>query len=160
MIVVKAFQSGAGIAANVILTIEGDYYSRWSYTLPAGSLSFLDEKLISSQDLPSLNLLAGATQKEVNAAQNTLNAALKQFSLQVEISGRDRFTQLFGRACNITEVLKDAGITNILVSKNGGATVDLLTSLPYTVAKNDKLEFTLTYDQLTRVALTLNCSRL
>ena len=66
LIVVKAFQSGAGIAANAILVIEGDYYSRWSYTLPAGSLSFLDDKVISSQDLPPIGSLAGETQKDVN----------------------------------------------------------------------------------------------
>ena len=37
-----------------------------------------DEKLISTQDLPSLNLLSGATQKEVNAAQDLLNANHEQ----------------------------------------------------------------------------------
>jgi len=157
---IKSYQTGVGVAAQTTIGIEGDYYSRFQYRIPAVALSFLDEKLISTQVLPSLNLLAGGTQKEVNAAQDLLNAALKQFSLQVEISGRDRFTQLFGIACNITEVLKDAGITNILVSKNGGVNVDLLASLPYAVAKNDKLECTLTYDQLTRVTLTLNCTRL
>ena len=78
LIVVKAFQDGTDPSADAILVIEGDYYSRWSYTLPAGSLSFLDDKVISSQDLPSLNLLAGVTQKEVNAAQDLLNANHEQ----------------------------------------------------------------------------------
>ena len=78
LIVVKGFQAGAGAAASIILSIEGDYYSRWSYTLPAGSLSFLDDKVISSQDLPPIGSLAGETQKDVNYKQNLLNADHEQ----------------------------------------------------------------------------------
>ena len=70
---IKSYQTGVGVAAQTTIGIEGDYYSRFQYRIPAVALSFLDEKLISTQVLPSLNLLAGATQKEVNAAQNTEN---------------------------------------------------------------------------------------
>ena len=99
LIVVKAFQTGAGIAASAILTIEGDYYSRWSYTLPAGSLSFLDEKLISSQDLPSISALSGETQKDVNAKQNTLNANHEQRldAAEAQIAGNQlTFASIYG----------------------------------------------------------------
>lgn len=78
LIVVKAFQDGTDPSADAILVIEGDYYSRWSYTLPTGSLSFLDDKLISSQDLPAIGSLSGETQKEVNYKQNLLNADHEQ----------------------------------------------------------------------------------
>ena len=37
-----------------------------------------DSGITSTQDLPSLNLLLGATQKEVNAAQDLLNANHEQ----------------------------------------------------------------------------------
>lgn len=75
---ILGFQTGTGTAAQIATVIEGDYYSRWSYTIPAGALSFLDEKVISTQDLPSLNLLAGATQKDVNGAQNELNIEVER----------------------------------------------------------------------------------
>ena len=70
---IKSYQTGVGVAAQTTIGIEGDYYSRFQYRIPAVALSFLDEKLISTQALPSLNLLSGATQKDVNAAQNTEN---------------------------------------------------------------------------------------
>ena len=69
----RTFQTGSGAPAQTTISIAGDYVSRFQYRLPAGSLSFLDEKLTSTQDIDSLALLSGATQKEVNAAQNTLN---------------------------------------------------------------------------------------
>ena len=78
LIVVKAFQDGTDPSADAILVIEGDYYSRWSYTLPAVSLSFLDDKVISSQDLPSIGSLTGESQKDINYKQNLLNADHKQ----------------------------------------------------------------------------------
>ena len=74
----RTYQTGSGVAAQTTISIAGDYASRFQYKLPAGSLSFLDEKLISTQDLPSLNLLSGATQKEVNAAQDLLNTDHEQ----------------------------------------------------------------------------------
>ena len=74
----RTFQTGSGAPAQTTISIAGDYVSRFQYRLPAGSLSFLDEKLISTQDLPSIGSLAGETQKEVNAKQNTLNADHEQ----------------------------------------------------------------------------------
>ena len=62
----RTFQTGSGAPAQTTISIAGDYVSRFQYRLPAGSLSFLDEKLISTQDLDSLGLLSGVTQKEVN----------------------------------------------------------------------------------------------
>ena len=75
---IKSYQTGSGVAAQTTIGIEGDYYSRFQYRIPAGSLSFLDDKLTSTQDLDSLGLLAGATQKEVNAGQNTLNKVVER----------------------------------------------------------------------------------
>ena len=74
----RTYQTGTGVAAQTTISIAGDYVSRFQYKLPAGSLSFLDEKLTSTQNLPSINLLSGATQKEVNAAQDLLNANHEQ----------------------------------------------------------------------------------
>ena len=74
----RTFQTGSGAPVQTTISIAGDYVSRFQYRLPAGSLSFLDEKLISTQDLPSIGSLAGETQKEVNAKQNTLNADHEQ----------------------------------------------------------------------------------
>ena len=64
---IKSYQTGSGVAAQTTLGIEGDYYSRFQYRIPAGALSFLDEKVTSTQDLPAIGALAGETQKEVNA---------------------------------------------------------------------------------------------
>ena len=75
---IKSYQTGVGVAAQTTIGIEGDYYSRFQYRIPAVALSFLDEKLISTQALPSLNLLSGVTQKEVNAAQNELNLEVER----------------------------------------------------------------------------------
>ena len=75
---IKSYQTGVGVAAQTTIGIEGDYYSRFQYRIPAVALSFLDEKLISTQVLPSLNLLSGVTQKEVNAAQNELNLEVER----------------------------------------------------------------------------------
>ena len=75
---IKSYQTGVGVAAQTTIGIEGDYYSRFQYRIPAVALSFLDDKLISSQDLPAIGSLAGATQKEVNAAQNTLNKVVER----------------------------------------------------------------------------------
>ena len=75
---IKSYQTGSGVAAQTTLNIEGDYYSRFQYRIPAGALSFLDDKVISTQDLPEIDSLAGESQKEVNAKQNTLNADHEQ----------------------------------------------------------------------------------
>ena len=63
---IKSYQTGSGVAAQTTLGIEGDYYSRFQYRIPAGALSFLDDKLISTQDLPAIGSLSGETQKDVN----------------------------------------------------------------------------------------------
>ena len=64
---IKSYQTGVGVAAQTTIGIEGDYYSRFQYRIPAVALSFLDDKLISSQDLPAIGSLSGGTQKDVNA---------------------------------------------------------------------------------------------
>ena len=99
LIVVKAFQDGTDPSADAILVIEGDYYSRWSYTLPAGSLSFLDDKVISSQDLPPIGSLAGETQKDVNYKQNLLNADHEQRldAAEMQLAGNQlTFAAIYG----------------------------------------------------------------
>lgn len=63
---IKSYQTGAGVAAQTTLGIEGDYYSRFQYRIPAVALSFLDDKLISSQDLSAIGSLAGDGQNEIN----------------------------------------------------------------------------------------------
>ena len=63
---IKSYQTGVGVAAQTTIGIEGDYYSRFQYRIPAVALSFLDDKLISSQDLPAIGSLSGGTQKDVN----------------------------------------------------------------------------------------------
>ena len=75
---IKSYQTGVGVAAQTTIGIEGDYYSRFQYRIPAVALSFLDDKLISSQDLPAIGSLTGETQKQINAKQNTLNADHEQ----------------------------------------------------------------------------------
>ena len=68
---IKSYQTGSGVAAQTTLGIEGDYYSRFQYRIPAGALSFLDDKLISTQDLPAIGSLSGESQKEVNGKLDT-----------------------------------------------------------------------------------------
>jgi hypothetical protein len=63
---IKSYQTGSGVAAQTTLGIEGDYYSRFQYRIPAGALSFLDEKVTSTQDLPAIDALTGAGQDEIN----------------------------------------------------------------------------------------------
>ena len=75
---IKSYQTGSGVAAQTTLGIEGDYYSRFQYRIPAGALSFLDEKVTSTQDLPPIGALAGESQKDVNYKQNLLNADHEQ----------------------------------------------------------------------------------
>ena len=96
---IKSYQTGVGVAAQTTIGIEGDYYSRFQYRIPAVALSFLDEKLISTQVLPSLNLLSGATQKQVNAAQDLLNANHEQriTSAETQLAGNQlTFAAIYG----------------------------------------------------------------
>ena len=58
-----------------------------------------DSGITSTQDLPSLNLLAGATQKEVNAAQDLLNADHEQRldSAEAQLAGNQlTFAAIYG----------------------------------------------------------------
>ena len=68
---IKSYQTGSGVAAQTTLGIEGDYYSRFQYRIPAGALSFLDEKVTSTQDLPGVGSLTGDSQKGVNGKFDT-----------------------------------------------------------------------------------------
>ena len=95
----RTYQTGTGAAAQTTISIAGDYVSRFQYRLPAGSLSFLDEKLTSTQDLDSLGLLSGATQKQVNAAQDLLNANHEQriTSAETQLAGNQlTFASIYG----------------------------------------------------------------
>ena len=78
LIIVKGFQAGAGAAASIILSIEGDYYSRWSYTIPTSALLLQDTQIKSTQDLPAIGALTGDGQNDVNYKQNLLNADHEQ----------------------------------------------------------------------------------
>ena len=76
----RTFQTGSGAPAQTTISIAGDYVSRFQYRLPAGSLSFLDEKLISTQDLPNLSSLSGENLKQIllkldNFLGGTLNTS-------------------------------------------------------------------------------------
>ena len=58
-----------------------------------------DSGITSTQDLPSLNLLAGATQKEVNGAQNILNANHEQRldAAETQLAGNQlTFASIYG----------------------------------------------------------------
>ena len=58
-----------------------------------------DSGITSTQDLPSLNLLAGATQKEVNGAQNILNANHEQRldAAEMQLAGNQlTFASIYG----------------------------------------------------------------
>ena len=58
-----------------------------------------DSGITSTQDLPSLNLLAGESQKEVNAKQNTLNADHEQRlnNAEAQLSGNQlTFAAIYG----------------------------------------------------------------
>lgn len=95
----RTYQTGGGTPAQTTISIAGDYVSRFQYRLPAGSLSFLDEKLTSTQDIDSLALLSGATQKEVNAAQNTLNTNHEQRldNAEAQLAGNQlTFASIYG----------------------------------------------------------------
>ena len=75
---IKSYQTGSGVAAQTTLGIEGDYYSRFQYRIQAGALSFLDDKVISTRDLPAIGVLSGDGQNEINYKQNLLNANHEQ----------------------------------------------------------------------------------
>ena len=95
----RTYQTGSGAAAQTTISIAGDYVSRFQYRLPAGSLSFLDEKLTSTQDLDSLALLSGASQKQVNAEQDLLNANHEQriTSAETQLAGNQlTFAAIYG----------------------------------------------------------------
>ena len=95
----RTYQTGGGVAAQTTISIAGDYASRFQYKLPTGSLSFLDEKSISTQALPSLNLLPGATQKDINGAQDTLNTAqdLRITTAETQLAGNQlTFAAIYG----------------------------------------------------------------
>lgn len=68
---IKSYQAGSGVAAQTTLGIEGDYCSRFQYRIPTGALSFLDEKVTSTQDLPGVGSLTGDSQKGVNGKFDT-----------------------------------------------------------------------------------------
>ena len=153
---IKSYQTGVGVAAQTTIGIEGDYYSRFQYRIPAVALSFLDDKLISSQDLPAIGSLAGESQKEVNA--KLAGAIPYNFEIVNSVSGKMVKSEIYGRAFRIETVLKSANLTNISVSKNGGV-FETLTP-PYSVAENDVITYQLTYDASEQAYFTLKCTKL
>ena len=156
LIVVKAFQDGTDPSADAILVIEGDYYSRWSYTIPTAALLLQDTQIKSTQDLPAIGSLAGETQKDVNAKFD----ASKPYRFEIinSVSGQTVKSEVYGRAFRIDAVLKSANLTNISVSKNGGVFATL--TLPYSVAENDVITYQLTYDASEQAYFTLTCTKL
>lgn len=105
----KAYQTGSGTAAQANISIEGDYYSRFQYQIPAGALSFFDEKVISTQALPSRGLLSGATQKEVNKAlANPVERGISVDGLSVDVvrdyySAEATISEVIGRGVTLVE---------------------------------------------------------
>jgi hypothetical protein len=99
LIVVKGFQTGAGAAASIIASIEGDYYSRWSYTIPTAALLLQDTQIKSTQDLPAIGALTGDGQDDVNYKQNILNADHKQRldAVETQLTGNQlTFAAIYG----------------------------------------------------------------
>ena len=153
---IKSYQTGVGVAAQTTIGIEGDYYSRFQYRIPAVALSFLDDKLISSQDLPDIESLSGENQKQINAKLS--GARPYNFEIINSVSGQTVKSEVYGRAFRIDTVLKSSNLTNISVSKNGGAFGTL--TPPYSVAANDVITYQLTYDASTQAYFTLKCTKL
>ena len=152
----RTFQTGSGAPAQTTISIAGDYVSRFQYRLPAGSLSFLDEKLISTQDLPSINAFAGETQKDINA--KLAGAKPYNFEIVNSVSGQTVKSEIYGHPFRIDTILKSANLTNISVSKNGGAFATL--TPPYGIAENDVITYQLTYDASKQAYFTLKCTKL
>ena len=112
--------------------------------------------MISSQDLPAIGVLAGETQKEINAKFD----ASKPYNFEIinSVSGQTLKSEVYGRAFRIDTVLKSANLTNISVSKNGGAFATL--TPPYSVAANDVITYQLTYDASEQAYFTFKCTKL
>ena len=119
----RTYQTGSGAAAQTTISIAGDYVSRFQYRLPAGSLSFLDEKLISTQDLDSLGLLAGATQKEVNAAQNTENLSFNTDNLFF-LSVSDFGVVIRDYNFKVIQITTSSGFATVTRSNNSAYVID------------------------------------
>ena len=156
LIVVKAFQDGTDPSADAILVIEGDYYSRWSYTLPTAALLLQDTQIKSTQDLPAIGTLTGDGQDEINAKL----AGAKPYNFEIinSVSGQTVKSEQYGRPFRIDTVLKSANLTNISVSKNGGAFAAL--TPPYAISANDVITYQLTYDASEQAYFTLKCTKL
>lgn len=110
---IKSYQTGTGTAAQTTLGIEGDYYSRFQYRIPAGALSFLDDKVISTQVLPSRDLLSGVTQKEVNKAlANYVERGITIDGGSVDVvrdyySAEATISEIIGRGVTLVELSTD-----------------------------------------------------
>ena len=156
LIVIKAFQTGSGITASVILSIEGDYYSRWSYTIPTSALLLQDTQIKSTQDLPAIGALQGDGQDEINL--KLTSSKPYNFEIVNSVSGQTVKSEVYGRSFRIDTVLKSANLTNISVSKNGGVFSTL--TPPYSVDANDVITYQLTYDASTQAYFTLKCTKL
>lgn len=105
LIEILSYQVGSDASADAVISIESDYYSRWSYVLPTGSLSFLDEKVISSQDLPNINSPSGETQKQINAKfDSALITAPKSIPFNVNIPFTSVMTSMPLTTSNIERV--------------------------------------------------------
>ena len=106
---IKSYQTGAGVAAQTTLGIEGDYYSRFQYRIPVGALSFLDEKVTSTQNLPSRDLISGVTQKEVNKAlANYVERGITVDGASVDVvrdyySAQATISEIIGRGVALVE---------------------------------------------------------
>ena len=108
---IKSYQTGSGTAAQTTLGIDGDYYSRFQYRIPAGALSFLDDKLISTQDLPAIGSLAGESQKDVNIKL----ANRVERGITIDVGSVAVVRDYFSAQTNITEAT-GRGVTLIELS--------------------------------------------
>lgn len=96
---IKSYQTGVGVAASITISIEGDYYSRWSYTIATAALLLQDTQIKSTQDLPAIGVLPGDGQDEINLKQNALNADHEQRldAAETQLAGNQlTFASIYG----------------------------------------------------------------
>ena len=82
-----------------------------------------DSGITSTQDLPSLNLLAGATQKEVNAAQNTENLSFNTDNLFfLSVSDFGVVTRDYN--FKVIQITTSSGVATVTRSNNSAYMID------------------------------------
>lgn len=83
----------------------------------------------------------GTNQHDINAQ---FAAKIQKFSAKYNFAGQPKMIHVYDRAVILTSDIRAAGITDLRVGKNGATPVTIV--YPYTIAANDVIEFSATYD--------------